>query len=149
MKNSVNADVVVVGGGVNGLATALHLSELGVRRIIVLERDYVGAGQSGRAAGIVRALVAHRQVSEWQLESQRSLLNFTERFGVPIEVHQPGYLLVGHRADEAIIRRSIDTAVQAGAEARLIDVAEALELLTADDPPMSPAPTINFHPAAE
>jgi glycine/D-amino acid oxidase-like deaminating enzyme len=128
MKNSVNADVVVVGGGINGLATALHLSELGVRRIIVLERDYVGAGQSGRAAGIVRALVAHRQVSKWQLESQRSLLNFTERFGVPIEVHQPGYLLVGHRADEAFVRRSVDTAVQAGAEARLIDVAEALEL---------------------
>ena len=77
MKNSVNADVIVVGGGVNGLATALHLSELGVQRIIVLERDYVGAGQSGRAAGIVRALIAHPQVSKWQLESQRSLLNFT------------------------------------------------------------------------
>ena len=43
-------------------------------------------------------------------------------------MHQPGYLLVGHRADEAIIRCSIDTAVQAGAEARLIDATEALEL---------------------
>ena len=29
------------------------------------------------------------------------------------------------------------------------DAAEALDLLTADDPPMSPAPTITFHPAAE
>ena len=29
------------------------------------------------------------------------------------------------------------------------DAAEALELLTADDPPMSPPPTITFHPAAE
>ena len=29
------------------------------------------------------------------------------------------------------------------------DAAEALQLLTADDPPMSPPPTITFHPAAE
>ena len=29
------------------------------------------------------------------------------------------------------------------------DAAEALDLLTADDPPMSPPPTITFHPVAE
>ena len=29
------------------------------------------------------------------------------------------------------------------------DAAEALDLLTADDPPMSPTPTITFHPAPE
>lgn len=128
MKNTVNADVVVVGGGVNGLATALHLSELGVKRVVVLERDYIGAGQSGRAAGIVRSLVADRRVSQWQFESQRTLLEFTERFGVPIEVHQPGYLLVGQKSEEAILQHSVETAVGVGAAAQFIDAAAAEEL---------------------
>jgi len=128
MNNSANADVVVVGGGVNGLATALHLRVLGVKRVVVLERDYVGAGQSGRAAGIVRALVAHPKVAAWQLESQRSLLEFSDRFHVPVEVHQPGYLLVARSEEEEVVRRSVETAAQAGAEARIIESAEAGDL---------------------
>jgi sarcosine oxidase subunit beta len=128
MRNSENADVVVVGGGVNGLATALHLRVLGVKRVVVLERDYVGAGQSGRAAGIVRALTAHRHVAEWQLESQRALLDFSDRFRVPVEVHRPGYLLVAHSNDEATVRFSVETAKLAGADARIIDAGEADEL---------------------
>jgi glycine/D-amino acid oxidase-like deaminating enzyme len=128
MNNSANADVVVVGGGVNGLATALHLRVLGVKRVVVLERDYVGAGQSGRAAGIVRALVPHPKVAAWQLESQRSLLEFPDRFHVPVEVHQPGYLLVARSEEEAIVRRSVETAAQAGAEARVVESAEVGDL---------------------
>lgn len=55
-----SADVVVVGGGVNGLSTAYHLAdELSARsrpgrRIVVLERRAIGAGASGISGGIVR-----------------------------------------------------------------------------------------------
>ena len=51
------ADVVIIGGGVTGLSTALHLAQARVGRVVVLERHHVGAGQSGRAAGVVLALV--------------------------------------------------------------------------------------------
>jgi glycine/D-amino acid oxidase-like deaminating enzyme len=55
-----SADVVVVGGGVNGLSTAYHLAdELASRggpasRIVVLERRALGSGASGISGGIVR-----------------------------------------------------------------------------------------------
>jgi Glycerol-3-phosphate dehydrogenase len=40
-------DVVVVGGGVNGLFTALDLSLRGFK-VLLLERGSVGSGTSGR-----------------------------------------------------------------------------------------------------
>ncbi len=49
-------DVVIVGGGVNGLALAYELAERhGVRRVGVFERAYIGSGGSGRNTQVVRA----------------------------------------------------------------------------------------------
>jgi sarcosine oxidase, subunit beta len=48
-------DVVIVGGGVHGLATAYYLTKLGVRNVAVLEAKYIGFGGSGRNTAIVRS----------------------------------------------------------------------------------------------
>ena len=49
-------DVVIVGGGVNGLSLAFHLAEYhGVRDVAVLERNYIGSGGFGRNTQVVRA----------------------------------------------------------------------------------------------
>ncbi len=49
-------DVVVIGGGVNGLATAYYLAARhGIRDVAVLERSYIGSGGSGRNTTVIRA----------------------------------------------------------------------------------------------
>ncbi len=49
-------DVVVIGGGVNGLATAYYLAAThGIRDVAVFERAYIGAGASGRNTQVIRA----------------------------------------------------------------------------------------------
>jgi sarcosine oxidase, subunit beta len=48
-------DVVIIGGGVHGLATAYYLTKLGVRNVAVLEAKYIGFGGSGRNTAIVRS----------------------------------------------------------------------------------------------
>ena len=48
-------DVVIIGGGVHGLATAYYLTKLGVRNIAVLEAKYLGFGGSGRNTAIIRS----------------------------------------------------------------------------------------------
>jgi sarcosine oxidase, subunit beta len=49
-------DVVVVGGGVHGLATAYYLAaNHGVSRVAVLEKGYLGSGGSGRNTAIIRS----------------------------------------------------------------------------------------------
>ena len=42
-----DADVVVIGGGITGLSTALHTARKGAR-VVLVEKDKVGSGASGR-----------------------------------------------------------------------------------------------------
>lgn len=49
-------DVVIVGGGVHGLATAYYLARNhGIRNVAVLDKGYLGGGGSGRNTAIVRS----------------------------------------------------------------------------------------------
>lgn len=50
-----SADVIVIGGGLHGCATALHLTRAGLRATVV-EKDYVGRHASSANAGGVRRL---------------------------------------------------------------------------------------------
>lgn len=47
------ADVVVIGGGVMGLSAAIHLTEAGAGRVVLLERDRLFEGTSGAGAGFL------------------------------------------------------------------------------------------------
>ena len=50
-----NYDVVIIGGGAHGLATAYYLTKLGITNIAVLEQKYIGYGGSGRNTAILRS----------------------------------------------------------------------------------------------
>jgi len=55
LQGRAHARVAVVGGGFAGLNTALGLAERGVRDVVLLEREQVGFGASGRNGGFVFA----------------------------------------------------------------------------------------------
>ena len=48
------ADVVIVGGGVIGTATAFHLARRGVKQVVLCERRWLAAGASGKSGALVR-----------------------------------------------------------------------------------------------
>ena len=48
------ADIVIVGGGVNGAACAYSLARRGMEDIVVLEKGYPGCGATGRCGGGIR-----------------------------------------------------------------------------------------------
>src|SRR2546427_10955686 len=54
MAGTRRADVVVVGGGVNGASTAYHLAARGVKNVLLLERRHLGAGGTGKSGALVR-----------------------------------------------------------------------------------------------
>ena len=47
------ADVIIIGGGVHGASLAFHLSQRGVKPL-VLERRFLACGATGRSSGLVR-----------------------------------------------------------------------------------------------
>ena len=94
-------DVVIVGGGGHGLATAYYLAkEHGATNVAVLEKGYIGGGSVGRNTTIVRSNYLWDESShlyEWSLKLWEGLskeLNFN------VMLSQRGVLNLGHTLQE-------------------------------------------------
>src|SRR5262245_11558361 len=51
---TLTADVVIIGGGVTGTSTAFHLTERGVRDVIIVDKSFVASGGTGKSSACVR-----------------------------------------------------------------------------------------------
>src|SRR3954451_20536673 len=64
------ARVVVIGGGVGGASVAYHLSELGERDVVVVDRDELTSGSTFHSAGLVGQLRADPTVAVMNVSSE-------------------------------------------------------------------------------
>ena len=58
------ADVLIIGGGVVGASIAYHLTKLGIKNTVLLERKQLTSGTTWHAAGLVGQLRANRNLTE-------------------------------------------------------------------------------------
>jgi len=72
LKKEEECELVVIGGGLLGASTALHLSEAGIDTIL-LEKNTIGSGASGRNGGQLTPGLAR-----WEAESMIEHLSFEE-----------------------------------------------------------------------
>lgn len=81
-QGSATASVAIVGGGFAGLNTALGLAERGVRDVVLLEREQIGFGASGRNGGFV---FAGYSLGEQSLLDREGELRARALFGLTTE----------------------------------------------------------------
>ncbi len=118
------ADAVIVGGGVTGCSLAFELAGLGLGRVIVLERRFIGSGGTGRSVGIIRQLYPTRETTQMVL---RSLAVF-ERFGEAV-AGQSGFIRSGALIGvSAAMRPSLEKALalqrSLGVQAEILEPSE-------------------------
>jgi sarcosine oxidase, subunit beta len=89
-----NADVVVIGGGSTGASALYHLIAAGCRSAVLVERDTLGSGSTGKAAGGIRAQFSDELNIRMALENIRRYERFEDDFGVDIDFKQWGYLIM-------------------------------------------------------
>lgn len=63
-KLPARADVVIIGGGIVGCSIAYHLTKIGIRNVVVVERKQLTSGTTWHAAGLVGQLRATRNLTE-------------------------------------------------------------------------------------
>ncbi|MDR1245448.1 MAG: FAD-binding oxidoreductase [Clostridiales Family XIII bacterium] len=124
-----SADVIVIGGGVMGCASAYRLSAEGLS-VIVLERDEICAGASGRNAGGVRQ--SARDVRELPLAIyavKNIWPTLGEELGVDTEYVQKGNLRLGRtEAHLEKLRMSVTENTEAGLDLLMVTGTEAREI---------------------
>ena len=109
--------VVIVGGGLIGLSIARSLTRRGVSDVLVLERDVLAGGGTGKSSGIVRC---HYGVPSIAAMAWRSLPLF-EELGARIGFRQAGYLVGVGPENVAALRANTENHQRLGIEAELID----------------------------
>ncbi|WP_170263362.1 NAD(P)/FAD-dependent oxidoreductase [Blastochloris sulfoviridis] len=145
LRTDLDCEVVVVGGGLAGLWTALVLARRG-RDVVVVEAGRIGAGASGRNAGFVSAGYAEipsrilSRVGEdharalWQLsaegaEAVRSLIAET---GMPGVEPAPGRLIAFRAAGESVAARVAERMTRWGTLAEAWPRAQVREVLRSE-----------------
>ncbi|MCB1395320.1 MAG: sarcosine oxidase subunit beta family protein [Rhodobacter sp.] len=116
-------DIVIVGGGGHGLATAYYLAKtFGKTRVAVLEKGWLGSGNIGRNTTIIRSnylLPGNEPFYEFSMKLWEGLeqdLNFNAM------VSQRGIINLFHTdAQRDAFRRRGNAMLLAGADARLLD----------------------------
>jgi glycine/D-amino acid oxidase-like deaminating enzyme len=122
------AEVVIIGGGVEGLSTARALVERGVRDVVVLERDTIGSGGTGKSSGIVRCHYGVRSLAAMAWASLPVLEAAPEVLGDEVGFERTGYLVgVGPNNVDAL-KANVATQREVGVDVELIDHAAAGEL---------------------
>ena len=92
MSNVDDADVVIVGGGIVGCATAYYLAKRGVR-VVVLERGAIASEQSSRAWGFVRQQGRHEAEIAYAAMATRMWQGLAGELQADVEFVQNGILV--------------------------------------------------------
>lgn len=129
------ASIVIVGGGVVGCATAYYLAKAGLRDIVLLERDYLSSGSTGRCAGGIRQQWGTETNVRLAMGSVRLFETLDKELGCDTEYFEGGYLLLA-RTEKQIeqFRKNIALQNGLGLDCRLITPEEAREVAPALNP---------------
>ncbi|MDD4541680.1 MAG: FAD-binding oxidoreductase [Eubacteriales bacterium] len=126
------ADVAIIGGGISGLSIAFNLAQAGVKNIVVLEKNFLGNGATGRCGAGIRM--------QWGTELNCLLSKYSCEFfeqaqelfhnNIDIEFEQGGYL-IGAGTDEEVeqFKRNVKLQNDLGIESVFLSPEEAGEIM--------------------
>jgi sarcosine oxidase subunit beta len=143
-------DVVIIGAGVHGLATAYYLACQGVRKIAVLEKGYLGYGNSGRNTAIIRSNYRTAEGIPFYQESVRLYEDLSGVLGFNVMFSQQGHLTLAH-TDAAVngLRVRAEANQVLGVDSAIVGPKEIQELvpdIDISDRPRFPILAALYHP---
>jgi len=126
------AKIVIIGGGIMGLALAHNLGRLGERDIVVLEKGYLCAGASGRNGGGVRMQWGTPTNIQLAKRSIELMKGFAKDLGINIWLRQGGYLfLAKSKAIAERLEQSVKLHNEHGVSTQLLTPDAAREVVPA------------------
>jgi 4-methylaminobutanoate oxidase (formaldehyde-forming) len=131
-----HAQAVVIGGGVGGTSVAYHLTELGWRDIVLLDRAGLTSGSTFHSAGLVGQLRSSTTLTRMMMYGAALYRRLTAETGVDVSWHEVGSLrLASSRARYEELQRQVGWARTFGLPLELLTTEEAQTRFPLYDPP--------------
>lgn len=132
-----NYDVVIIGGGAQGLSLAYNLARLGLTDVAVLDRSYPGSGASGRNGQMIRSAFASAEWIRFFEASLRIWETLSRELRFNLMFNRRGYLVLASTPEElAVCRSSLELQKSYGLRTFLLDEREIRKLVPALNPAM-------------
>lgn len=120
--------VVVIGGGIIGVASAYYLREKGAR-VTLLEKGTLGSGSTDRANGGIRAQFSSPVSAKLSKESIGVWESFEDEFETDIAYRQPGYMFLARNEETAAqLEKNVQKQNEVGVDSEFLNAEEAGEL---------------------
>jgi sarcosine oxidase subunit beta len=132
-------DVVIIGGGGHGVATAYYLAKYhGITNVAILEKGYLGGGNTARNTAVIRSNYLTSEGVSFYTESVKLFKQLSQEFDFNIMYSERGQLTLAH-TDAAVrgFRQRAEVNKHFGGRTELIDPQAVKELL----------PMLNMNPA--
>jgi sarcosine oxidase subunit beta len=123
------ADAVVIGGGVNGTSVALRLAQQGLKKVILLEKNYLASGPTGKSIGNVRPyapIEASMKIIQRSLDIFR---NFGDEIGGDPGLVATGRLRIVPEKDKQALATDAEWQKKMGVNLRLLTPDDLLEVM--------------------
>ncbi len=131
------ADIVIIGGGIIGASIAYQVAQHGTNNVVLLERNTVASGSTGRATGGIRQQFADERDIAFSIEGVRFYKQFAQELGDGPHFYQHGYLfLVTNEASWQFMQRHVALQQTLGVSTQLLhrhEVTQRVPQLYVDD----------------
>ncbi len=119
-----SADMIVLGAGVMGASIAFHLAQRKAGNVLVIDKDHVGRGGSGRSSALVRMHYSYPPEVQLALISLHMFQNWQEVVGEPGDFHKTGFVRIVHPNEIERLKLNVGMQQKLGVNVRLIDCQE-------------------------
>jgi len=122
---SRTADVVIIGGGIQGASIAYHLTQRGHRHVVILEKETLASGCSGRTGGMIRQHYSSDLVTEIARQGRDFFATFDEVVGGHSGWVQCGLVYMVTEKDREALHHNVALGQRHGVPTGLVDAEEA------------------------
>jgi sarcosine oxidase subunit beta len=135
-------DIIIVGGGGHGLATAYYLAkEHGVRSVAVLEKGWLGGGNTGRNTTIIRSNYLYDESAAIYDHALKLWAGLSQELNYNVMYSQRGVLMLAHSAhDVQGFKRHVYSNRLNGVDNEWLDVEETKAFC----PPLNVSPDARY-----
>jgi sarcosine oxidase subunit beta len=133
-----NYDVVIIGGGVQGLSLAYNLAKNGAGKIAVFEKSYIGSGASSRNGEMLRSAFASKEWIRFFDKSLQLWETLASELDFNVMYTRCGYLILASTPNEfELCRTNVKTQESFGLKTELLTSKDVRRLIPAINPEMA------------
>lgn len=118
------SDILIIGGGVMGTSIAYHLAKQGGGRILLLERQAIGSGTTGRSGAIVRQHYSNDFTIRMAKDSLAVFQHFDELVGGDCGFVTTGMVVMTNETGVESLRANVGLQQEQGVNTRIIAAEE-------------------------